>query len=68
MKIEEPMLPAQLSFEKLQAYKCALRRRDEERIAAGETTPHEVQQRNSIIRTPRKAEVLRFPEAELLEV
>ena len=68
MKIEAPKLPADLSFESLQAYKSALRRRDAQRIAAGEATPHEIQQQNAVIRPPRKAEVLHFPEAELLEV
>ena len=68
MKIEAPKLPAELSFENLQAYKSALRRRDAQRIAAGEATPHEIQQQNAVIRPPRKAEVLHFPEAELLEV
>jgi len=61
-------LPAELSFEKLQAYKSALRRLDEQRIAAGEATPREIQVQNSVIRTPQKAVVLHFPEAELLEV
>src|SRR5262245_50860295 len=68
MKIEAPTLPAELSFEKLQAYKSALRRHDLQRIAAGEATPHEIQQRNAVIRPPRRVEVVRFPEAELLEI
>ena len=68
MKIEAPKLPAELSFEKLQAYKSALRWRDAQRIAAGEATPHEIQEQNAVIRPPHKVEVLHFPEAELLEV
>jgi hypothetical protein len=68
MKIEAPKLPAELSFEAVQAYKSALRRCDEQRIAEGEATPHEIQQQNAVVRLPRKAQVLRFPEAELLEV
>jgi hypothetical protein len=67
MKIEAPKLPSEPSFAKLQAYKCALRQRDAQRIADGEATPHEIQQQNAVIRPPRKAEVLHFPEAELLE-
>jgi hypothetical protein len=65
VKIEAPRLPAELSFEKLQAYKSALRRWDEQRIAAGEATPHQIQQQNSLIRPPRTAEVISFPEAVL---
>ena len=68
MKIEAPELPAELCFETLQAYKSALRRHDEERIAAGEATPHDIQQQNALIPPPRKVEVLHFPEAENLEV
>jgi hypothetical protein len=68
MKIEAPKLPAELSFEKLQLYKSAMRQHDVLRIAAGEATPHEIHSQNAVIRPPRKAEVLRFPEAELREV
>ena len=67
MKIEAPRLPAELSFEKLQAYKSALRRCDEQRIAAGEATPHQIQEQNALVSPPRIAEVLSFPEAELPE-
>ncbi len=68
MKIEAPKLPAELSFEELQAYKSAWRRYDEQRIANGEATPHEIQRQNAVIRPPRKTEVGHFPEAEPLEV
>ncbi len=68
MKIPAPKLPAELSFESVQAYKSALRQHDAQRIAAGEATPHEVQQQNAVIRRPRRVEVLHFPEAEHPEV
>lgn len=67
MKIEAPELPTELNFETLQSYKSAMRRWDQERIAAGHVTPHEVQEENALISVPRKVEVLHFPEAELLE-
>ncbi len=59
MKIPAPKLPAELSFESVQAYKSALRRHDARRIAAGETTPHEVHHQNAIypLAGDRKAEM-----------
>lgn len=65
MKIKEPELPAEITFEALQAYKDALREYDRKRIAAGEVTPAQVQSENSLIPWPSVAKVLRFPEAEL---
>ena len=67
MKITEPELPAEMTFETLQAYKAALREYDRKRIAAGEVTPAQVQSENSIIPWPSVAKVLRFPEAEFEE-
>ncbi len=65
MRMKEPELPADLTFEALEAYKAALREYDRERIEAGEATRAQVQAENSLIPWPHEAKVLRFPEAEL---
>jgi hypothetical protein len=64
MRIKEPALPAEMTFEALEAYKAALREYDRERIEAGEATPAQIQAENSLIPWPRQAKILRFPEAE----
>ena len=60
----EPELPKELSFEKVQAYKSALRRYDLARIAAGEATPEQIQRENSVVRKSKRAVILTFPELE----
>jgi hypothetical protein len=64
VSIKEPELPAEWTFEALEAYRAALREYDRRRIEAGEATPAQVQDENSVIPWPCRARVLRFPEAE----
>ena len=59
-----PKLPTELTFENVQAYKAALRRYDQARIAAGEATPAQIQQENSVLPKFKVARILNFPELE----
>ncbi len=64
MRIQEPELPTKLTFEALEACRAALREYDRRRIEAGEAAPAQVQAENPVIPWPRRAGVLRFPQAE----
>jgi hypothetical protein len=59
-----PEIPEDLSFERVQAYKSALRRYDRERIKSGEATPEEIQRENSLIPESEQPVILTFPELE----
>jgi len=57
-KAKAPQVPKDLCFESVQAYKSALRRYDAARIRAGEATPEQIQQENSVIRSSKRAIIL----------
>ena len=63
-QVNAPEVPKDLSFESVRAYKSALRRYDQARILAGEATPEQIQQENSVIPKCKKAIILTFPELE----
>ena len=62
--IVPPQLPEEMTFENVQAYKAALRRYDQARIAAGEATPEQIQKENSVLPKFTHAKILNFPELE----
>jgi len=63
-KITPPKFPDELTFESVRAYKAALRNYDQARIDAGEATPAQVQQENSVLPRFKHARILNFPELE----
>jgi hypothetical protein len=64
MKRKMPDIPEEMTFEKVQAYKAAMRRYDRDRIASGEATPEQVQWENEILHALSKKATLNFPELE----
>lgn len=64
LKVKRPQMPAELTFESVQAYKEAMRAYDLARIKAGLATPHEVQRENEAIHLSERVELQDFPELE----
>jgi hypothetical protein len=62
--IAKPKFPDEPTFEKVQAYKAAMRAYDLARIKAGLATPHEVQVENEAIHATGPVTILNFPELE----
>jgi hypothetical protein len=62
--IAKPKFPDEPTFEKVQAYKAAMRAYDLARIKAGLATAHQIQIENEAVHVTGPVKILNFPELE----
>jgi hypothetical protein len=63
----KPKFPDEPAFEKVQAYKEAMRAYDLARIQAGLATPHQIQTQNEAVQITGPVRILNYPELEPAE-